>query len=153
MTPHASGAQQRGGDRPDIGAAIQVAKDGVGVRGDQVDGRTAILVRIDHAQRRFARHGERRASGFRHRCHELRDLRLGRGEIHAGGQPHLDQEGRARGVGAPVAVIVHVPEASRRQRLTGSAVGVGSVGFDETGAFDVGADDHAPQDDAVTGKP
>ena len=40
--------------------------------------------------------------------------------------------------------------ASRRQRLTGSAVGVGSVGFDETGAFDVGADDHAPQDDAVT---
>ena len=43
--------------------------------------------------------------------------------------------------------------ASRRQRLTGSAVGVGSVGFDETGAFDVGADDHAPQDDAVTDKP
>lgn len=34
------------------------------------------------------------------------------------------------------------PEAaleSRRQRLTGSAVGVGSVGFDEDGAFDVGA--------------
>lgn len=28
---------------------------------------------------------------------------------------------------------------SRRQRLTGSAVGVGSVGFDEDGAFDVGA--------------
>lgn len=48
------------------------------------------------------------------------------------------------------------PEAaltSRRQRLTGSAVGVGSVGFDETGAFDVGAADHAPQDDAVTDKP
>jgi len=43
--------------------------------------------------------------------------------------------------------------ASPRQRLTGSAVGVGSVGFDETGAFDVGADDHAPQDDAVTAKP
>ena len=43
--------------------------------------------------------------------------------------------------------------ASRRQRLTGSAVGVGSVGFDETGAFDVGADNHAPQDDAVTDKP
>ena len=44
------------------------------------------------------------------------------------------------------------PEAamsSRRQRLTGSAVGVGSVGFDESGAFDVGADDHEPQDDAV----
>ena len=33
--------------------------------------------------------------------------------------------------------------ASRRQRLTGSAVGVGSVGFDESGAFDVGAsEDH-----------
>lgn len=30
---------------------------------------------------------------------------------------------------------------SRRQRLTGSAVGVGSVGFDESGAFDVGAGD------------
>jgi len=43
--------------------------------------------------------------------------------------------------------------ASRRQRLTGSAVGVGSVGFDETGAFDVGAEEHAPQDDAVTDKP
>jgi hypothetical protein len=28
--------------------------------------------------------------------------------------------------------------ASRRQRLTGSAVGVGSVGYDEDGAFDVG---------------
>ena len=38
-------------------------------------------------------------------------------------------------------------------RLTGEATGVGSVGFDETGAFDVGADDHAPQDDAVTDKP
>jgi hypothetical protein len=30
--------------------------------------------------------------------------------------------------------------ASRRQRLTGSAVGVGSVGFGESGAFDVGED-------------
>lgn len=29
--------------------------------------------------------------------------------------------------------------ASRRQRLAGSAAGVGSVGFDESGAFDVGA--------------
>jgi hypothetical protein len=43
--------------------------------------------------------------------------------------------------------------ASRRQRLTGSAVGVGGVGFDEDGAFDVGADDHEPQDDAITGRP
>ena len=43
--------------------------------------------------------------------------------------------------------------ASRRQRLTGSAVGVGSVGFEENGAFDVGADDHDPKDDAVTDTP
>lgn len=28
---------------------------------------------------------------------------------------------------------------SRRQRLTGSAAGVGSVGYEEEGAFDVGA--------------
>ena len=35
---------------------------------------------------------------------------------------------------------------SRRQRLTGSAVGVGSVGFDESGAFDVGDPDHDPRD-------
>lgn len=47
------------------------------------------------------------------------------------------------------------PEAAlaSRQGLTGSAVGVGSVGFDESGAFDVGADAHEPQDDAVTDKP
>ncbi|MFA4940357.1 Tat pathway signal protein [Brevundimonas sp.] len=43
--------------------------------------------------------------------------------------------------------------ASRRQRLTGSAVGVGSVGFDEDGAFGVGADDHEPQDNAITDTP
>ena len=34
---------------------------------------------------------------------------------------------------------------SRRQRLTGSATGVGSVGFDESGAFDVGAADVDPE--------
>lgn len=47
------------------------------------------------------------------------------------------------------------PEAAlaSRQRLTGSAVRVGSVGFDESGAFDVGADDHEPQDDAITHTP
>jgi len=47
------------------------------------------------------------------------------------------------------------PEAAlrSRQRLTGSAVGVGSVGFEDSGAFDVGADDHEPQDDAVTSRP
>lgn len=37
------------------------------------------------------------------------------------------------------AAAPEVAMASRRQRLTGSATGVGSVGFDETGAFDVGA--------------
>lgn len=43
--------------------------------------------------------------------------------------------------------------ASRRQRLTGSAVGVGSVGFDESGAFDVGADEHHPEDAPITDDP
>ena len=36
---------------------------------------------------------------------------------------------------------------SRRQRLTGSAVGVGSVGFEEEGAFEIGGDD--PHDDPI----
>jgi len=48
------------------------------------------------------------------------------------------------------------PEAamdSRRERLTGSAVGVGSVGFDEDGAFDVGAGERDPQDDPITDDP
>jgi len=35
---------------------------------------------------------------------------------------------------------------SRRQRLTGSAVGVGSVGFEEEGAYDVGAGRPADED-------
>ncbi|MBU2271529.1 MAG: Tat pathway signal protein [Alphaproteobacteria bacterium] len=39
-----------------------------------------------------------------------------------------------------------VAMASRRQRLTGSAVGVGSVGFDESGAFDVGDPEHDPRE-------
>lgn len=55
---------------------------------------------------------------------------------------------RAMDGAAPAAAMT-----SRRQRLTGSAVGVGSVGFDENGAFDVGASDHEPQDDAVTDDP
>lgn len=38
-----------------------------------------------------------------------------------------------------------VAMASRRQRLTGSATGIGSVGFDESGAFDVGDPDHDPR--------
>ncbi|KQW78881.1 hypothetical protein [Brevundimonas sp. Root1279] len=36
-----------------------------------------------------------------------------------------------------------------RQRLTGSATGVGSVDFDDPGAFDVGADDHHPEDESI----
>ena len=36
--------------------------------------------------------------------------------------------------------------ASRRQRLTGSATGVGSIGFGESGAFDVGDPEHDPRD-------
>jgi len=42
---------------------------------------------------------------------------------------------------------------SRRQRLTGSAVGVGSVGFDDPGAFDVGDGAPDPQDAPVTDDP
>ncbi|HZV84121.1 MAG TPA: Tat pathway signal protein [Brevundimonas sp.] len=37
--------------------------------------------------------------------------------------------------------------ASRRQRLTGSATGVGSVGFEGDGAFDVGDPDNDPRED------
>lgn len=33
---------------------------------------------------------------------------------------------------------------SRRQRLTGSAEGVGSVGFDEDGVFEIEGEDEAP---------
>ena len=41
--------------------------------------------------------------------------------------------------------------ASRRQRFAGSAHGVGSIGFDDSGAFDVGAGevvkaDHEPEE-------
>lgn len=38
---------------------------------------------------------------------------------------------------------------SRRQRLTGQATGVGSVGFQETGAFDVGAGEDSTADAPV----
>ena len=41
--------------------------------------------------------------------------------------------------------------ASRRQRLTGSAAGIGSVGFDEDGAFDVGDPDRDPQENPEAG--
>jgi len=36
-----------------------------------------------------------------------------------------------------------------RHALAGSSVGVGSVGFDEAGAFDVGDGQRDPQDDPV----
>lgn len=36
-----------------------------------------------------------------------------------------------------------------RQRLTGSATGVGSVNFDDPGAYDVGADEHHPEDEPM----
>ena len=39
---------------------------------------------------------------------------------------------------------------SRRQRLTGQATGMGSVGFQEAGAFDVGAGEDAAIDTPVT---
>lgn len=46
---------------------------------------------------------------------------------------------------APAAAMI-----SRRQRLTGQATGVGSVGFQETGAFDVGdGEDPAPETPAA----
>lgn len=47
------------------------------------------------------------------------------------------------------AAAPEVAMASRRQRLTGSAVGVGSVGFDESGAFDVGAGEAVEPDEAA----
>lgn len=39
---------------------------------------------------------------------------------------------------------------SRRQRLTGQATGIGSVGFQETGAFDVGDGEDPTADAPVT---
>ena len=36
---------------------------------------------------------------------------------------------------------------SRRQRLAGEATGVGSIGFDDPGAFDVGAEGRNVQDE------
>jgi hypothetical protein len=42
---------------------------------------------------------------------------------------------------------------SRRQRLTGSAEGVGSVGFDEEGVFEIAPDDGDRQEGAITNDP
>ena len=48
---------------------------------------------------------------------------------------------RAMDAAAPELAMI-----SRRQRLTGSATGVGSIGFAESGAFDVGDPEHDPRD-------
>ena len=42
---------------------------------------------------------------------------------------------------------------SRRQRLTGSAEGVGSVGFEEDGVFEIDPDDGDRQEGAITDDP
>ena len=42
---------------------------------------------------------------------------------------------------------------SRRQRFAGSAAGVGSVGFDEEGAFDVGAAEGDEDGDGADARP
>ena len=52
---------------------------------------------------------------------------------------------RKMDVAAPKAAMI-----SRRQRLTGQATGVGSVGFQEDGAFDVGARESATPDKGET---
>jgi len=49
---------------------------------------------------------------------------------------------------APKAAMI-----SRRQRLTGQATGVGSVGFQEDGAFDVGAGESVVPDKGGTRQP
>ena len=46
---------------------------------------------------------------------------------------------------APVQAMI-----SRRQRLTGQASGIGSVGFQETGALDVGVAEDAATETPVT---
>ena len=66
------------------------------------------------------------------------------------GAPEHQQMDRSNDPEVTRAMDAAAPElamASRRQRLAGSAVGVGSVGFDESGAFDVGAGEAARPDD------
>lgn len=66
--------------------------------------------------------------------------------------PHDDARLPGEDPAIPAAPEGSPPElamASRRQRLTGSATGVGSVDFDDPGAFDVGADEHHPEDDPI----
>lgn len=56
----------------------------------------------------------------------------------------MDLSNDPKEAGRLKALAPELAMASRRQRLTGSATGVGSVGFDESGAFDVGATDDDP---------
>ncbi|HST92840.1 MAG TPA: Tat pathway signal protein [Brevundimonas sp.] len=64
-------------------------------------------------------------------------------------QPDHQQMDRSNDPAERAAMDEAAPEqamASRRQRLTGSATGVGSVGYDEDGAFDVGDPDNDPRE-------
>lgn len=59
-----------------------------------------------------------------------------------GQTPDHQQMNRSNDPAETAAMDADAPAAameSRRQRLAGSAVGIGSVGFDEAGAYDVGA--------------
>ena len=65
--------------------------------------------------------------------------------------PDHQQMDRSNDPAATAAMDAAAPEQamkSRRQRLTGSATGVGSVGYDEDGAFDVGDPDNDPREEA-----
>lgn len=63
-------------------------------------------------------------------------------------QPDHQQMDRSNDPEITRAMDAAAPELAMasRQRLTGSAAGVGSVGFDEDGAFDVGDPDRDPRD-------
>ncbi len=63
-------------------------------------------------------------------------------------QPDHQQMDRSNDPEITRAMDAAAPELAMasRQRLTGSATGVGSVGFDEDGAFDVGDPDRDPRD-------
>lgn len=66
---------------------------------------------------------------------------MARPDPHGPATPEHQQMNRSNDPKVTAAMNVAAPAeamASRRQRLTGSAVGVGSVGFGESGAFDVG---------------
>lgn len=66
-------------------------------------------------------------------------------------EPHDDTRLPGEEPTLPPALEGTPPELAMasRQRLTGSATGVGSVDFDDPGAFDVGADEHHPEDEAI----